>query len=546
MSLWKVIAKNEIRLKTSRFRKHRRFFFLLIFSILLFWAAYLGPIILDSILPEIFKSYSGNFDILFVSIIENAFGSLFLMYLIYPLFILFRKEKISQKEILLASPVKSGDFFLGEIFGLVPFYFLFILGIGPFFTSLLIQINTNLTIIHHLFIYLIFFTLFILGSLLGRFVAKWIEFRFITSKNLNRSRNLLLLSISISVVVLYFLSQASFQLLKANRDLRIFFPSFWYSNIILFLVKPSLIEPYLLNIWIDFGLTLFFPLLILYITYKKAKLPFKLEKGTKKSIHGSNIESMFYHTITWITPKKYTGLVITQFKTFLRKKENKMKIVYITGLIVFFGTLIFISVNDQTMSFGEILGIPIVIQIKITKELIIFVISWMGGLIFGILMGITAFFESKDILDLYKKSPSGVNRFVYSFLYLMFHHLILIGIFLSIFFAFMFQINLLIILIFFLTFIINSVTILLQSMGIQFIKPLFEERRKNLIFNNYIIFALQVISLSLTLYIFIPTISEIFTPSTILLVLLFINLGISLSFGLLLFFVGIWKLERTD
>ncbi len=128
----------------------------------------------------------------------------------------------------------------------------------------------------------------------------------------------------------------------------------------------------------------------------------------------------------------------------------------------------------------------------------------------------------------------------------MFYHLILISLFLSIFFTFMFQLDLLLILIFFFTFIINSIIILLQSMGIQFLRPLFQERRKNLIFNNYIIFALQVISLLLSLYIFIPSIGDLYTPTTILLFLLIINLGISSSIALILLFVGIWKLERIE
>lgn len=546
MSLWIVVAKNEIRLKTSRFRKHRRLFFILIFSVLLFWAAYIGPILLDSILPEIFKIYSGNFEILFVNLIENAFASLFLMYLMYPLFTLFRKEKISKKEILLASPAKSGDIFLGEFLGQLPFYFLFILGIGPFITTLLLQINTKLTLFHHLLIYLIFITLFIFGSLLGRFIAMWIEFKIIMSGKLNRMRNLLLFSISISVIIIFFLFQVSLELLKANQELRVVFPSFWYSSIVLYLVNPSLIEPFLLNFWVDFGLAFFFPFLLLYISYKKVKLPYRGDKGINRVYDRNRTEPVFYQTIKRITPKKHAGLVIIQFKNFLRKKENKTKIVYIIGLILFFGILILLSLKDQTLSFGEILGIPIVIQITFPKELIMLIISWMGGLIYGILMGISAFFESKNLLELYKKSPYGVNGFVYSFLYLMFYHLILMSLFFSIFFAFMFQLDLLLILIFFFTFIINSVIILLQSMGVQFIRPLFQERRKNLIFNNYIIIALQVMSLLLTLYIFIPTISEFFTPTTILLFLLIINIGISASFALLLFFVGIWKLERFE
>ena len=546
MSLWKVIAKNEIRLKTNRVRKHRRLFFLLIFSFLLFWAAYLGPIILDSILPEFFKIYSGNFEILFVNLIENAFASLFLMYLMYPLFTLFRKEKINQKEILMASPVKSGDIFLGEFLGQLPFYLLFILGIGPFITALLLQINTELTMFHHLLIYLIFFTLFIFGSLLGRFIALWIEYKILMSRKLNRMRNLLLLSISIFVIIIFFLFQVSLELLKSNQELRVFFPSFWYSSIVLYVVNPSLIEPSLLNFWVNFGLVFFFPSILLFVSYKRVKLPYREDKRNYRLYDSKSKDPVFYKTINKITPNKYAGLVVTQFKNFLRKKESKTKIIYIIGLILFFGILILLTLKEQTLSLGEILGIPIFIQITFTKELIMLVISWMGGLIFGIFMGISAFFESKELLDLYRKSPYGVNGFVYSFLYLMFYHLILISLFLSIFFAFMFQLDLLLILIFFFTFIINSIIILLQSMGVQFLRPLFQERRKNLIFNNYIIFALQVISLLLTLYIFIPSIGDLYTPTTILLFLLIINLGISSSIALILLFVGIWKLERIE
>jgi len=546
VSLWIIVAKNEIRLKTSRFRKHRRLFFILIFSVFLFWAAFLGPILLDSILPEAFKIYSGNFEILFVNLLENAFASLFLMYLMYPLFTLFRKEKISKKEILLASPAKSGDIFLGEFLGQLPFYFLFILGIGPFIVTLLLQINTDLTMVHHLLIYLLFFTLFIFGSLLGRFIAIWIEFKIIKSRKLNRTRNLLLLSISIFIIIIFFLFQVSLELLKANQVLRVVFPSFWYSSIILYLVNPLLIEPFLLSIWVDFGLVFFFPFLLLYISYKKVKLPYGEDKGINKVYERNRREPIFYQTIKRITPKKHASVVVIQFKNFLRKKENKTKIVYTIGLILFFGILILLSLKEHTLSFGEILGIPLVIQITFTTELIMLIISWMGGLIYGILMGISAFFESRDLLELYKKSPYGVNGFVYSFLYLMFYQVILMSLFFSIFFAFVFQLEIVLILIFFFTFIINSVIILLQSMGVQFIRPLFQERRKNLIFNNYIIFALQVMSLLLSLYIIIPLVSEIFNPTTIFLFILIINLGISTSFALLLLFVGIWKLERSE
>ena len=37
-SLWKTIAKNEIKIRTSSFRKHRGLFFVGLYSILLLWA----------------------------------------------------------------------------------------------------------------------------------------------------------------------------------------------------------------------------------------------------------------------------------------------------------------------------------------------------------------------------------------------------------------------------------------------------------------------------------------------------------------------------
>ena len=112
MSLWKVIAKNVIRLKTSRFRKNRKLLVIVIFSILLFWGIYLGPALFDAILPEMLKSFIEDYGSFIIPLIEYIFTSLFLMYVMYPLFILFRKPEIGNKEIILSSPVTPGDIFL--------------------------------------------------------------------------------------------------------------------------------------------------------------------------------------------------------------------------------------------------------------------------------------------------------------------------------------------------------------------------------------------------------------------------------------------------
>ena len=58
MSLWKIIAKNEFRLATYRFRKHRRLFFLYLISGFIYWGFYFGPSLLNILLPQFLSYYA--------------------------------------------------------------------------------------------------------------------------------------------------------------------------------------------------------------------------------------------------------------------------------------------------------------------------------------------------------------------------------------------------------------------------------------------------------------------------------------------------------
>ncbi|KKN38253.1 hypothetical protein LCGC14_0755230 [marine sediment metagenome] len=550
MSLWKVIAKKEIWLKTSRFRRKRKIVFIFIFGLFLFWAAYLGPILLDSIIPEIFKGFTGNFESVLVRLLENMCASLFLMYVFYPLFLLFKGDQISNNEIVLASPANSGDIFIGEFLGQLPFYFLFILGTGPFITAILLQFNYSLTIFHHIFTYIILFTLFVLGSLLGKSLAKWVEFKISTSERLNRIRNVSLVIISIVVLLAFFSLRFVIDLFQAHQDLRgyfLFYPSFWYSNLLLYSVNLGFVELYSLSIWLSLGLAFCLPFLLFFIIYKRINLLSNLNHKSQRRRDFHRKEEKVFQFFGKLTPQKYRGLLIIQIKYFFRKRENIIKIFYLLGIISFFGILLLFSLKGQTLLFNiNILSIPLVIQVTFTKEILVSIISWMGGLIFGILMGISTYIESREILEIYKKSPMGVKGFVYPLLFNLLYQLIVFSFFFSIFFTIIFQLGFLLSLIFFMTFIINSLTILLQSIGFQLIKPRFNERRKSVVFVNYIVLGLQVFSLLITLYIFIPLIHEFFQISTTLIFLLYINSGISLGLAILIFFVGIWKIKRFE
>jgi len=540
--MWKTIAKNEIRIKTSRFRNYRRVFFILVFSISLYWGLFIGPFFLDAIIPEVVKEYSYQFEALIIQLIEFTFISLFLVAVMYPLFVLFRKSEVIEKEIILAAPIKPADIIFGELLGHIPFYLIFILMIGPFGLTLILQIDPSVNLIYYLIYYLCLFTLYMFGSLIGTFISNWIE-KVLGSKKLKNFGNFFLLLTSILVIIVFYSFQFMFNFIKNHPEFKgvfLFYPSFWFSNIILYFVNFSLMDSYILNIWVNLLLAIFIPISISYIFYKKANSFYDLKIRAERESKIYNKEKAFHIFIKKITPRKFKGLVIVQFKAFLRKKENILKLIYMIGTISVLGVLIYISFETQVFSLLiEPLNIPIVFQTRFDRNVIIFILSWMGGLIFRIFMGMYDFIDSKELLFTYKKSPKGIKALIYSFIYESLYFLIIYDIFLTFFFSAVFQIDFLISLLFFLTYIANSEIIFLQTIGIQCIRPLFEERRKNLFFNNYLIFFIQIVSFLLSLFIFIYSLTILISPYLVLIFTIFTNLGVSgliafstLSFGL--------------
>ena len=458
MSLWKVIAKNAIRLKTSRFRKIRKKLFIIIFSFLLFWGIYLGPALLDAIIPEALKSFIEDYGSFIIPLIEYIFTSLFLMYVMYPLFILFRKTEIGNKEIILSSPVTSGDIFLGEFFGRVPSYLLFLLGIGPFGIALVTQINPQINLIHHLIFYLSFFIMTIFGSLIGTIIANWVESKFLNSRSLQDYRKMALVILAFSIIVSFYIIHYVFELIIEHPELKkflFFYPSFWYSNIIFYFIDPIFIKSYSLNLWVNIGLGIISPSLLLYISYKRTQSFSELKNKEISDLRFFVQEKKYHIIVRKITPKKYKGLVLIQSKIFFRSKENTIKLLYISGMLVIFGLLTSFSISEGSAIFEEFLSsLPIEIYITIDKHLMILVLSWTGGIIVGILLGMLVFIDSKELLQRYQKSPMGVDGLIYSFLLSQIFLILFLDVIITIFFTVIFQLEILFTLLFFITFFI--------------------------------------------------------------------------------------------
>jgi len=172
-------------------------------------------------------------------------------------------------------------------------------------------------------------------------------------------------------------------------------------------------------------------------------------------------------------------------------------------------------------------------------------LAWMGGFTFGLFMGIYVFINTKEITLLYKKSIRSVKVLVFSNLYNMFIICLIIGIILTTIFSIMFLLDFLSAVFFYLFFIMISMITLIQALGIQCIRPLYEERGKFIYFNMYFMALVQVISFFLSLLLFIyPTSFINYTLGLNLII--YIYIGVSSIFATLLLLIGIIKLNKIE
>ncbi|MFX1502761.1 MAG: hypothetical protein ACFFDH_17500 [Promethearchaeota archaeon] len=539
MKHWLVIVKNEIRIKTNRFRKNRKLFLIITFGLFIYWAFYLGPNILVILFSNTAKELSQDYDYIAAHFIQYFLTTFFLIVLIYPLYNLYRKSEIGHSEVLLASPVNPKDIFLGEYAGKLIFYFLFILGFGPMIISLM-QFIRRLNIFQYLLIYISLFLLLAFSLLIGTIIANYFENRMIQSEKAKDLGKTFLFFLSMIIIALFYILRFVFDFIKKDPRLEIlliYYPSFWYSNIILYVIDPSLVFSNALFILINILFGIFIPFIIFYFSYKNANLFYTLEgKGEKEALVNKS-ELKFYIFIRKITPPHWKGLVITHFKHFFRKKENLFKIIYTWALISVMGLIIMFSFKDPSITKYNIIN---------SKLLMITIISWMGGLVFGILMGIHVFMDSKQFLFYIKSTPRGIKAFIYSYVYEILTLLFILDLILTVFFTLVFQLEILLALILFLLFLLYCMGIEIQAIGIQCYSPLFDEQGKDAYKISYFIIFLQIIAFIIALYIIIPFAPNRWNNSIGLLYILLIDLALSSGFAIIIFFIGLRKLNKIE
>ncbi|MFW9948839.1 MAG: hypothetical protein ACFFKA_01780, partial [Candidatus Thorarchaeota archaeon] len=489
-SLWRVIAKNEIRVRTSSFRNHRVLFFVILYSLLLLWAFVLAPFLFDLFMPTLAAQFSEIFKPVVAILIESFLMTLFLFLVIYPLNNVYREMEVGFKESLLATPVKPNDIFLGEFLGKAPIYTTAVLILAPIIVGMINPLM-DLTLVQYIVIYSCIFGVVYFANLVGSIIASWFEHKI--SKN-EKARDLgkaliwifTIVMIVIMYAVMFFLNE-----LLANPELKnwlAMYPSLWFSNIILYSIDPMLLQSFVLNIWMNLILAVSVPLMILYISYKKAEIFYTLEGGIEKS-NATIIEheGIFYKIIRKTTGRAWAGLVVMQLKRFLRKKANYARLIYVVGLLGFMTWFI------SSMA-GDFSG----------KLFVTIILVAIGGGIGSIMLGHLAFVDSKDLIWVYKRSPRGIKGLVYSYLYAMLVLNILIAIVITTIFSIFASLDLLTAVIFFLEFLIFSQISMCQAMGLECLSPAFGEKDSNMKSNS------MVSMLLLQPNLFIPVMTLIF------------------------------------
>ncbi len=540
-SLWKVIAKTELKRKTSGVRGHRVRFFFIVYIILILWAFLLAPYLFNLITSG-FLSMLLEFMLLsdiitgLGLIMEFILMMFFLMIMMYPLQNINRKAEIGYKEIVLASPVKSGDIFLGEYIGKLPIYIVFILIFAPIMMGIINPIM-NLNPFQFLIIYLSIIGLVVFAALVGTIFALWIEHKIAKSeKSRDLSKALEWILVIIMVIIMYSLIFL-FNHLMSHPELKNFFmvyPSLWFSNIILYVIEPVLIETYVLNIWLSIIITIVVPLFVLFIAFKKADVFFSLESGIEKISSIIEKENKLYGFIRKISEQKWEGLIITQFKGFFRKKENIMKIVYVVAIVVIEAIMFtFMGEDDGFDIFGQTLQMILLILIV--------------GMMMGIMIGNTIFIGSKDLLWVYKRSPRGVSALIYSYLRMIIILIIFLDIGFTIIFSLLFKYNSSLVIFFFILFLVHGTISISQAVGIQCLNPAFEEKGGDMMLNNGLFIGLSIGIIILNIIFEIMVTTRLSLSLELMLIIQALPLIlIGLGTGFLLLYFGIRKLKKIE
>ncbi len=394
-----MVARNEYRIRTSRIRKARPYFPYLIVGLLAVYVALIAPRLVSLFFDE--------FQLFVLSQAAEAMVPIllfmiFIYFMMIPVTETLRQEQTGQLEIFLAAPIKPSDVLLGEFFGEMPFYAIFVTVITGFFTAVLYPLGLDLAQIA--IVIIIFIVTFLSAFWIGTVIAAILRTKLgKTARGRDIGRALAMIIALPLVALIYgimyggvFQALADSETSGVVRAMLSVLPSSWGAEVIVgFASNPGDIGAVGLETVIRFGGLVAFFLAVLWLGTKVANRAFSLEPTIFTS-STAKPDGGFYKTVKYLGGGGSFGtLLVSVFKDYSRRLENLSNIIYIIGILILMNLLVVPTVPTGPDE-------PPMAWVMAQFMLPILAVMVAGG--------VTV--QGKERLFIFKKTPSGVTRLV--------------------------------------------------------------------------------------------------------------------------------------
>jgi hypothetical protein len=322
---------------------------------------------------------------------------IFLYFILIPITYTLRDVQTSNLEIFLGAPIRPGDVLLGEFLGVAPIYAIVVAVISGLFTSILTPLGIDLAqiaVIITIFI-LTFFSALWIGTLLAALLRTRLG-RSARARDIGKALGLV---IALPMIATMYAIMGG-GLVEALADpttsgmvraILGVLPSSWGADVIMgFATSPGNIAAVGLETMARFGGLVAFFVAVLWLGVRAANRAYSLETVSFAS-STAKPDGAFYKTIKYLGGGRSFGtLLVSVFKDYARRLENISKVAYTLGIFVMV-SIFLIKPDDPEGS--------LVMTQLILPLLAAFVVGEVT-------------LRGKESLLIYKKTPSGVARFL--------------------------------------------------------------------------------------------------------------------------------------
>jgi hypothetical protein len=392
---WLIVAKYQYRITTSSIRGIRPYFPYLVIGFLAVYVTFIAPAIVALFVNDFLTFIITQAAIPMVQIILFMF---FFYLILFPISDTLREMQTNQLEIFLKAPIKPGDVLLGEFLGRMPLYAIVIVVITGTFTALMKPLGFDWA---QNAIVIITFVITLLSAIwIGTVIAALLRTRLgktVRGKDVGRALSIVV-ALPLVAVMYAILGGGLLQALVDPatggmvRTILGLLPSSWGAEIFAgFVTNPGNIGAVGLETLTRFVGLIAFSAVALWLGTRAANRAYSLELTTFIAPKARK-DGLFYKTVRLLGGGGSSGnLLVSVFKDYGRRLENLSWIAY--AVVVIAMLRIFLSdpyskPEDPLINLSE-MGIP-------------FLTAFVVG----------AVSRGKETIFLYKKTPSGIGKFV--------------------------------------------------------------------------------------------------------------------------------------